>query len=133
MHHNISNRKRFKTPHKISNDLTTGNSISVTYVRTLSGEHIHRCTSRQIFGDAVAKVFCPDFPKLAQKILDLHKKLSMSIRRHVTSKRRKTVPVKFGRNYFQIKACWPPFLLRFSRSFRRLSEILPGFYTSHAA
>jgi len=44
---------------------------------------------------------------------DLHKKsLFLSIRRH----------------YLQIKACWTPFLLRFSGSFRRFSELLPGFY-----
>jgi len=32
------------------------------------------------------------------------------------------------RHYLQIKACWTPFLLRFSGSFRRFSELLPGFY-----
>jgi len=34
----------------------------------------------------------------------------------------------FGRHLFQIKACWVPFLLIFSGSLLRFSEILPGFY-----
>ena len=38
----------------------------------------HRCRSRQSFGGA--KEFCPNSPTLARKILDLQKKLFMSIR-----------------------------------------------------
>jgi len=44
----------------------------------------------------------------------------------VTSKN--SLHVNSGAVFFQIKACWAPFWLRFTGSFRRFSEILPGFY-----
>jgi len=37
------------------------------------------------------------------------------------------ISYQFGYHHFQIKACWAPFVLRFSGSFRWFSEILLGF------
>jgi len=69
----------------------------------------HRCRSWQIFGDA--KEFCPNSPNLPEKI------------------KQKSPPKKcqFGRHFFQIKACWKPFLLKFSGVCEVSQRFFPNF------
>ena len=43
-------------------------------------------------------------------------------------KKEESSSCQFGRHFLQVKACWAPFLLKFSGSFRRFSESLPRFY-----
>jgi len=42
-------------------------------------------------------------------------------------KKEESSSCQFGRHFLQVKACWAPFLLKFSGSLWRFSEILPGF------
>ena len=72
-----------------------------------------RCRSRQILG---MEGFLPEFSQTYLK---------------KTPKKwppKKSSSCHFGRHFFQIKACWAPFLLIFSGSSWKFSEILPGFY-----
>jgi len=65
----------------------------------------------------VQRNFARILPNLPEKYL-----------KKVTSKRKiKSFSCQFERHYFQIKACWVPFLLRFSGRFRRFSGIWPDF------
>ena len=61
----------------------------------------------------------PILPEKYFKKTDLQKK---------SSRQSGAISCQQGRCYFQIKACWAPFWFRFTGSFRRFSEILPGFY-----
>jgi len=61
----------------------------------------------------------PNLPEKYFKKSYLHKK---------SSRQSGAISRQFGRCYFQIKACWAPFWLRFTGSFVRLSDIFPGFY-----
>ena len=89
---------------------------------------IQRCRNRENFGGA--KEFCPDSPKLAQKILKYFKindvqKKAFHVNSGALWSPKKSFSYQFGRHYFQIKACWAPFFL--SGSFRTFSKILRGF------
>ena len=95
---------------------------SVSPFQVFGVSQIHRCRSKQIFRGA--KEFCLGSHKLSRKalqksVLQNKKMLFISIR--------DAISCQFGRHYFQIKACWAPFLLRFSGSFGRLTEIFTDF------
>ena len=99
-------------------DMASERSCSVTMSDHRAG---HRCRSRQIFGGA--KEFCLYSRKRARKI-----RQTSGLQKKALHVKSGTISCQFGRHYFQIKACWAPFLLRFSGSFRRFSEISPGFF-----
>jgi len=102
----------------------------------------HRCRSKQIFGGA--KDFCPNFPKLARKVIlwllptNVLSQRSWSHFFCVTSKKRSSfVFRKRWEPFFEVKQHWAPFLFgflgishRYFGIFPKFSGIVPGLSTN---
>jgi len=92
----------------------------------------YRCRSKQIFG--IAKDFCPNFPKLARKVVVrlLPKNLlpQRLLRPFFGATSKKDLHLffcKYWVPFFEVKQRWAPFLPRFSGILPRYCGILPGF------